>query len=61
VPKAAPEDQSEHTLRSIRYDLLGGQEEETYRTEETQQSEKEFGQKNQKRKIRGKVQWERAK
>jgi len=48
-------------LKSIRNDLRGEQEEETYQTEETQQSEKEFERTNQRKKIREQVQWEKAK
>jgi len=46
--------------KSIRNDLREGQEEDTYQTEETQQSAKEVENRNQKKKIPNKVQWERA-
>jgi len=48
-------------LKSIRNDLREEQGEDTYQTEETQQSEKEFGNTNQWKKIRGKVQRGKAK
>jgi len=56
VSKAAHKDQDGHMPKSIRNDLWGEQEEGTYQTEETQQSEKEFEHKNQKKKIQEQVQ-----